>query len=153
MPGCSADVAVIISAAGIPKGLFSDLPIDMSKSPALIANPLVRAVTLTGREAAGRAVVKTCTMLIGTWWESPYLVLEDANLGISFQRCVASRMFCAGQVCIAAKRIIVAEQIYDQFRDLLLKELDPYVMSDPAKAGCRLGPLARKDLRTGFMLR
>jgi len=152
VPGCSADISEIISAAGVPKGLFSDLPIDISKSPAVIANPLVRGVTLTGSESAGRAVaaeagahLKKCLLELGG--NDPYLVLADADLSMAAQRCVASRMLCAGQVCIAAKRIIVVDAIYDRFRDLLLKELDPYVMSDPTMPECRLGPIARQDLR------
>ena len=63
------------------------------------------------------------------------------------QRCATSRMLCAGQVCIAAKRIIAVDGIYERFRDLLFAELTPYVMRNPAEADCHLGPLAREDLR------
>ena len=77
----------------------------------------------------------------------PYLILEDADLQLAAQRCATSRMLCAGQVCIAAKRMIAVDGIYDRFRDLLLAELEPYAMADPAEADCRLGPLAREDLR------
>ena len=56
-------------------------------------------------------------------------------------------MLCGGQVCIAAKRIIAVDGVYDRFRKMLLAKLEPYVLEDPAKTECRLGPLAREDLR------
>lgn len=152
VPGCSADVSEIFSNSGIPCGLFTDLPIDLSLSSGIIANPLVRGVTLTGSEAAGRAVaaeaganLKKCLLELGG--NDPYIVLEDANLALAVQRCVASRMLCAGQVCIAAKRLIVVEQIYDRFRELLMKRILDYVMLDPFNVDSPLGPLARRDLR------
>ena len=77
----------------------------------------------------------------------PYVILGDANLQLAADRCATSRMLCAGQVCIAAKRLIVVDAVYDQFRDLLLKEIEPYEMSDPKQNGSKLGPLAREDLR------
>ncbi len=152
VPGCSADIAQIFHEAGAPAGLFCDLPIDVSESPAVIANPLVRGVTLTGSEAAGRAVaaeagasLKKCVLELGG--SDPYIILDDADLELAANRCATSRMLCAGQVCIAAKRLIAVDGIYDRFRDLLLEALQPYTMADPAEADCRLGPLAREDLR------
>ena len=152
VPGCSADIAQIFHEAGAPAGLFGDLPMDVAESPAVIAHPLVRGVTLTGSERAGRAVateaganLKKCVLELGG--SDPYLILEDADLQLAAQRCATSRMLCAGQVCIAAKRLIAVDGIYDRFRDLLLAELEPYAMADPAESDCRLGPLAREDLR------
>ena len=152
VPGCNAEIANIWSEAGAPAGLFGDLPMDVAESPAVIANPLVRGVTLTGSERAGRAVaaeaganLKKCVLELGG--SDPYLILEDADLKLAAKRCATSRMLCAGQVCIAAKRIIAVDGIYERFRALLLEELEPYTMADPAAAECRLGPLARKDLR------
>jgi succinate-semialdehyde dehydrogenase/glutarate-semialdehyde dehydrogenase len=152
VPGCSADIADIFAAAGAPPGLFADIPIKIVDSPAVIAHPLVRGVTLTGSEAAGRAVaaeaganLKKCVLELGG--SDPYLILEDADLQLAANRCATSRMLCSGQVCIAAKRIIAVDGIYERFRELLLEELEPYVMADPAEADCRLGPLAREDLR------
>jgi len=152
VPGCSMDIAQIFHEAGAPAGLFCDLPMDVRESPAVIASPLVQGVTLTGSEAAGRAVaaeaganLKKCVLELGG--SDPYLILEDADLQLAASRCATSRMLCAGQVCIAAKRIIAVDGIYERFRELLLEELEPYVMADPAEADCRLGPLAREDLR------
>ena len=152
VPGCSADIAQIFHEAGAPLGLFCDLPVDVRESLAVIASPLVQGVTLTGSERAGRTVaaeagahLKKCVLELGG--SDPYLILEDADLQLAAKRCATSRMLCAGQVCIAAKRIIAVDGIYERFRDLLFAELTPYVMRNPAEADCRLGPLAREDLR------
>lgn len=152
VPGCTQDIVEIISASGGPLGLFGDLPINITLSSAVIAHPLVRGVTLTGSESAGRTVaaeaganLKKCVLELGG--SDPYLILEDADLQKAAKRCATSRMLCAGQVCIAAKRIIAVDEIYERFRDLLLEELEPYAMADPREADCQLGPLAREDLR------
>ncbi len=152
VPGCSEDIARIFTEGGVPPGLFADLPMDVAESPAVIANPLVRGVTLTGSERAGRAVateagshLKKCVLELGG--SDPYLILEDADLQLAADRCAMSRMLCAGQVCIAAKRMIAVDSVYERFRDMLLEQLKPYVMTDPAAEDCRLGPLAREDLR------
>ncbi|MEC7502064.1 MAG: NAD-dependent succinate-semialdehyde dehydrogenase [Planctomycetota bacterium] len=152
VPGCSQDISSIFSKSGAPFGLFNDLPIHLSDSPAVIANPLVRGVTLTGSERAGREVaavagrhLKKCVLELGG--SDPYLILEDADLQLAVDRCATSRMLCAGQVCIAAKRIIAVDGVYDEFRDMLVEKIKSYAMEDPDKPECLLGPLAREDLR------
>ena len=152
VPGCSQDIASVFSESGAPAGLFCNLPMHLSESPAVIAHPLVRGVTLTGSERAGREVaaeagrhLKKCVLELGG--SDPYLILEDANLELAVDRCATSRMLCSGQVCIAAKRIIVVDGVYDQFRDMLVEKIKSYAMEDPDKPECVLGPLAREDLR------
>ncbi len=152
VPGCTSDITKIFAEAGTPSGLFCNLPIPISLSPAVIRNPQIRGITLTGSEAAGRSVaaeagaqLKKCVLELGG--SDPYIVLEDADLRLAADKCVTSRMLCAGQVCIAAKRIIVVDGIYDAFKRFLLEIIRPYSMSDPMQPDCKLGPLARKDLR------
>ena len=118
----------------------------------VIANPLVRGVTLTGSEAAGRAVaalagrhLKKCVLELGG--QDPYIILEDADVALASQKCVQSRMLCSGQVCIAAKRLIVVESVYDAFRSAVLQRLESVHSGDPMDEQCSLGPLARRDLR------
>ena len=77
----------------------------------------------------------------------PYLILDDADLEVAVNNVVISRINNNGQVCIAAKRIIVDDKIYPKFQDLLLAKLESYKMGDPFDESCNLGPLAREDLR------
>ena len=152
VPGCSRAIAQLLASLDVPAGLLTNLPIHASEIERVIANPLVRGVTLTGSEAAGRAVaamagthLKKCVLELGG--QDPYIVLADADIALASQKCVQSRMLCSGQVCIAAKRLIVVDAVYDAFRGEVLKLLDTYPLANPSEQACRLGPLARQDLR------
>ena len=152
VPGCSRAIAQLLAALDVPAGLLTNLPIHASEIERVIANPLVRGVTLTGSEAAGRAVaamagthLKKCVLELGG--QDPYIVLADADIALAAQKCVQSRMLCSGQVCIAAKRLIVVDAVYDVFRGEVLKLLETYPLANPSEQACRLGPLARQDLR------
>ncbi len=152
VPGCSRAIQNIFDSCEIPKGVFTNMPIRSTDAELVISHPKVRAVTLTGSEEAGRAVasiaganLKKCVLELGG--QDPYLILHDADLDLAADRCAASRMHCSGQVCIAAKRLIVVNDIYDQFFDLLQEKLNSYVMGDPMNPAFNIGPLARLDLR------
>ncbi len=152
VPGCSKAIQNIFDSCEIPEGVFTNLPIRSSDAELVISHPKVRAVTLTGSEEAGRAVasiaganLKKCVLELGG--QDPYLILHDADLDLAADRCAASRMLCSGQVCIAAKRLIVVDDIYDQFLKLLQEKLHSYVMGDPMNPAFNIGPLARFDLR------
>ncbi|EHA64006.1 NAD-dependent succinate-semialdehyde dehydrogenase [Synechococcus sp. WH 8016] len=152
VPGCSSAIQNIFNSCDIPEGVFTNMPMRSADAKLVIAHPKVRAVTLTGSEEAGRAVasiaganLKKCVLELGG--QDPYLILHDADLDLAADRCAASRMLCTGQVCIAAKRLIVVNDIYDEFFKLLQKKLDSYVMGDPMNRAFNIGPLARLDLR------
>ena len=153
--GCGEDITAVFQEAGAPSGLFCDLPMHLSDSPGVIAHRHIRGVTLTGSDAAGRAVaaeaganLKKCVMELGG--SDPYVVLEDADLELAMDKCVASRMLNCGQVCIAAKRLIVVESLYERFQSGLLERMRAIAMQDPTDASSKLGPMAREDLRDGL---
>ncbi len=77
----------------------------------------------------------------------PYLILADADLEQAAEQCVVSRLSNAGQICISAKRIIVVEQVKDEFIRLVLEKSKSYISGDPLDPRTKLGPLAREDLR------
>jgi succinate-semialdehyde dehydrogenase/glutarate-semialdehyde dehydrogenase len=94
------------------------------------------------------ANLKKCVLELGG--SDPYVVLEDADLELAADKCVASRMLNCGQVCIAAKRLIVVNSVYEQFRDGVLDRMAGIEMQDPTDESSRLGPMAREDLRQGL---
>ena len=152
VPGCSNAIQTIFDSCDIPKGVFTNMTIRSADAKMVIEHPKVRAVTLTGSEDAGRAVasiaganLKKCVLELGG--QDPYLILHDADLDLAADRCAASRMLCSGQVCIAAKRLIIVNEVYDQFLHLLQEKLGSYVMGDPMNPAFNIGPLARLDLR------
>lgn len=150
--GSSARLVRIFEDAGMPKGLLVSIHARLEDVPGLIADPRVAAVTLTGSTAAGRAVaeqagrhLKKCVLELGG--SDAHVILEDADLERAAELCVTSRMINNGQSCIAAKRLIAVEPVHDRLLELVVKGMSAYVMSDPLEAECRLGPLARLDLR------
>jgi succinate-semialdehyde dehydrogenase/glutarate-semialdehyde dehydrogenase len=152
VPGCALGIERVFREAGFPASLFRTLLIGSRQVNAVIAHPLVRAVTLTGSTPAGRAVAqKAGEMLKKTVLElggsDAYVVLADADLDAAVSTCVASRLLNAGQSCIAAKRFIVPEIIRRQFEEGVVARMRETTVGDPLDERTQMGPLARHDLR------
>jgi len=152
VPGCALAIENIFHESGFPEDVFRSLLVGSGQVEAIIENPLVRAVTLTGSTPAGRAVArKAGEMLKKTVLElggsDPYVVLDDADLPQTVNTCVASRLINSGQSCIAAKRFIVTEKNRDAFERLYVQRMRATVMGDPLLEETELGPQARHDLR------
>src|ERR1700726_141032 len=152
VPGCAIAIEEVFREAGFPEHLFRSLVISSAKVETVIENPLVRAATLTGSGAAGRAVAgKAGSLLKKTVLElggsDPYLVLEDADLDLAATVCARGRLINTGQSCIAAKRFIVVDKVHDRFVELFVKRMAAPKMGDPLKQDTEIGPLARHDLR------
>jgi len=142
----------IYEAAGLPKNLFTVLLISHDQSDDIISNDLVRGVTMTGSSEAGRiiaekagSVLKKTVLELGS--NDAYLVLEDADLDRAVAHCVTGRIYNNGETCIAAKRFIVVDAIYDEFRDRFVKAMQEKTAGDPTAEGVHIGPMAREDLR------
>ena len=152
VPGCALAIEAVFRDAGFPAGVFRTLLIDHAQLKTVIRHDAVRAVTLTGSTAAGRAVArlagdrlkKTVLELGGS---DPYLVLEDADLELAVETCVASRLINSGQSCIAAKRFIVVVAVREEFERRFVLRMGRAKMGNPLKPGIELGPQARRDLR------
>jgi len=142
----------LIAEAGFPEGALGALLTGVEPMERVIADPRVRAVTLTGSdvagskvaEIAGREIKKAVLELGGSDF---FLVLEDADLDQAAEAGVRSRFQNAGQTCIAAKRFLVAEPVADAFLDRFIKLAAQISVGDPLDPATRLGPLARQDLR------
>ncbi len=150
--GCALAIEEIFREAGFPENLFRTLVVSSKGIKSVIENKFVKAVTLTGSVTAGKAVAsmagsvlkKTVLELGGS---DPYLILEDADLENTVDTCVTSRLINGGQSCIAAKRFIVVEQVYDKFENLFVEKMKEKKVGDPFDESNYLGPQARNDLR------
>ncbi|HOO84820.1 MAG TPA: NAD-dependent succinate-semialdehyde dehydrogenase [Prolixibacteraceae bacterium] len=148
--GCALAIEKVFVDAGLPENVFRTLVIGSSKVEAIIENPKVKAVTLTGSEdagrkvaaAAGRCLKKSVLELGGS---DPCIVLADADLEEAARVGVQSRMITSGQTCIAAKRFIVVEQVAQQFIGFLKAELQKYQPGDPTSELTLLAPLAKRN--------
>jgi len=153
VPGCSRAAAEIFEAAGVPEGVFQSLLADVDAiHDQLLPDPRVRGATLTGSnragellaESAGSHVTKTVLELGGS---DPFVVLDDADVDAAAGCGVDGRMMNAGQSCIAAKRTIVHEAVFEDFLDRYLDGVDDLVVGDPADDETDVGPMVSERHR------
>jgi succinate-semialdehyde dehydrogenase/glutarate-semialdehyde dehydrogenase len=150
--GCSLAIAGIFEACGAPPGVFSTLLVAGSEMARVIADPRIAAVTLTGSEAAGKAVAaaagahlkKTVLELGGS---DAFIVLADADVEAAARTAARARFQNTGQSCIAAKRFIVESAVHDAFVAAFAGFARELKLGDPADPQTQQGPLARADLR------
>lgn len=142
----------IYEKAGLPKNLFTVLKITHDQSDKIIKHKLVRGVTLTGSPDAGRAIAKKAgaalkktVMELGS--NDAYIVLEDADLNLAVKMCVQGRIYNNGETCVAAKRFVVVDKVYDEFRDAYVEQMKKIKHGDPTDKDSKIGPMAREDLR------
>ena len=141
----------IFERAGFPPGCFTNLPIGSKMIEEIIRNPKVKAVTLTGSEAAGRAVAaiagseikKTVLELGGS---NALVVFADCNLQQTVKTCVQARFQNAGQSCIAGKRLLVEASIAAEFTKAFLEGVSKLRPGDPLSEETTIGTMARIDL-------
>jgi succinate-semialdehyde dehydrogenase / glutarate-semialdehyde dehydrogenase len=151
VPGCALAIEQVFGDAGFPDNLFRTLMIPSGMVEQVIANPVIKAVTLTGSEyagsqvasAAGKLIKKTVLELGGS---DPFIVLEDADLDLAVKTAATARMINQGQSCIAAKRFIVHDLLADQFVARMKDIFESFVTGDPSLPETQVAPLARPDL-------
>lgn len=151
--GCALLIEQLFKDAGFPENLCRILIIEENSAAQIIADPRIAAVSLTGSQRAGAAVAAQAgkalkKVILELGGSDPYLILADADLELAAETCIKSRLNNMGQVCIAAKRLIIEQAVYDDFKNRLLNKLTAYQFGDPQQPDCLLGPLARADLRT-----
>jgi len=136
--------------AGLPEDLFQVVVIDHDTSDKLIAHPLVRGVTMTGSDNAGRHIgaeaakaLKKTVLELGS--NDAYLVLEDADIETAVKFSVMGRIYNNGETCVSAKRFIVTDKVYDAFVEAYVAEMKKITMGDPADDGTQLGPLSSQE--------
>ncbi len=150
--GCSRAIEELLSSAGAPQGLVVSLLADVDIVEPLLASPHVQAATLTGSTRAGRAVAEQAgarlkPIVLELGGSDPYVVLADADLELTVEACAVGRLINAGQSCIAAKRIVVVDELHDAFVDAFEARLRSERVGDPRDPETTIGPLARADLR------
>jgi succinate-semialdehyde dehydrogenase/glutarate-semialdehyde dehydrogenase len=150
--GCALAIGDLLREAGFPQHLFTVLCLRADAVERILERSEVRAVTLTGSAAAGRAIASQAGRLLKKsvlelGGSDPYVVLEDAEMEPTVEACVSSRLINSGQSCIAAKRFIVVEKIRAEFTERFVAKMRAKRMGSPVEAGVDLGPLARRDLR------
>lgn len=151
VPQCALAIEEIFRRAGFPEGAFQTLLIGSNKVEDILKDPRVVAATLTGSEPAGASVAsiagkqikKTVLELGGS---DPFIVMPSANLKEAITTAVKARTINNGQSCIAAKRFIVAAEIYDDFERGFVDEMKALRVGDPFESETDIGPLATPQI-------
>lgn len=150
--GCALAIEKVFVEAGFPENLFRTILVPSSEMENIIKNDNIKAVTLTGSVPAGKAVAKTAgsvlkksVMELGG--SDPYVILEDADLEMTAETCVTARLINGGQSCIAAKRFIIVEKVYNEFEKLFIEKMKTKKMGDPFDETKHIGPQASVSLR------
>jgi succinate-semialdehyde dehydrogenase/glutarate-semialdehyde dehydrogenase len=151
VPQCALAIEEIFARAGFPNGAFQTLLIGTDAVAEILNDPRVVAATLTGSEPAGSSVAsiagkqikKTVLELGGS---DPFIVMPSANLDEAVTTAVKARTINNGQSCIAAKRFIVAAEVYDEFEGKFVSQMKALRIGDPLEESTEIGPLATPQI-------
>lgn len=151
VPECALTIADIFRRAGFPEGVFQTLLIESPQVQSVLEDSRVKAATLTGSEPAGRSVAsiagkaikKTVLELGGS---DPFIVMSSADLEKAAEVAVKARTINNGQSCIAAKRFIIADEVYDEFERHFVERMRALRVGDPMDASTDIGPLATPQI-------
>jgi len=150
IPQCAIAFEKILTDAGAPDGLYTNLMISHEQSESVVDDPRIKGVALTGSVAAGRTIagraaqaLKPTSMELGG--ADAFIVLEDADMDHALKWAVWGRIYNAGQTCVASKRFIIVESVADQFMAGFKAAFGALEAGDPLDEKTTLGPLSTEQ--------
>jgi succinate-semialdehyde dehydrogenase len=150
--GCAYLLRDAWAQAGLPEGVFEVINVTNEGVSTAIADPRIAAVAVTGSVRAGSAIaaqagaaLKKCVLELGG--SDPFIVLADANLDEAVKAATVGRYQNSGQICVAAKRIIVEDKVLPAFTEKFVAAVKALKVGDPLDTENYIGPMARYDLR------
>ncbi len=151
VPQCALAIESIFAEAGFPKNVFQTFLIDSKATLALLDKDEIKAVSLTGSEKAGAAVAAAAgknikKSLLELGGSDPFIVLADADIAKAAETAVKGRMVNFGQSCIAAKRFIIEEEVFEPFMEAFTEKINLLQMADPLDESADFACMARPDL-------
>jgi succinate-semialdehyde dehydrogenase/glutarate-semialdehyde dehydrogenase len=151
VPQCALAIEDIFTRAGFPQGAFQTMLIGSEVVENVLNDRRVAAATLTGSEPAGRSVASTAgkqikKTVLELGGSDPFIVMPSANLGEAVTTAVRARTINNGQSCIAAKRFIVAAEIYEEFERQFVSQMKGLKIGDPLEEATEIGPLATPQI-------
>src|ERR1700757_5028018 len=154
VPQCALAIEQIFCRAGFYDGVFQTLLIEPDQVEKVIIDSRVKAVTLTGSEKTGSAVASTAAReikksVLELGGSDAFIVMPSADFENALSTAVKARTINSGQSCIAAKRFIIADQIYDQFLSQFVARMRSLKLGDPMDETTEIGPLATEQILEG----
>jgi succinate-semialdehyde dehydrogenase / glutarate-semialdehyde dehydrogenase len=152
VPQCALAIESLVRRSGFPRGTFQSLLIEVEQTESVLADERIAAVTLTGSGAAGSAVASQAGRLIKKsvlelGGSDPFIVMPSADLDHVVDIAIRARCVNNGQSCIAAKRFLIADTIYDSFEKRFVAGMEALRVGDPMREDTDVGPLATAQIR------
>ncbi len=152
VPGCALYLQDLFRRAGAPRGVMTNLFVELDQVPSVIADDRVAAVTITGSETAGQIVasqagsaLKKCVLELGG--SDAFIVAGSADMAVTVPAAVTARIQNNGQSCIASKRFIVVRERADEFIDAFTAAMGQVTVGDPMDPASGMGPLVSQEQR------
>jgi succinate-semialdehyde dehydrogenase/glutarate-semialdehyde dehydrogenase len=155
-PESAATIEQIFTDAGFPVGCYLNIYATNEQVAGMIADPRIAGISVTGSERAGAAVAEIAgrnlkKVILELGGSDPFIVLDTADLDRTVNTALAGRMSNAGQACNAAKRIMVADGLYDQFVERFTAAMGALTPGDPTDPSSDFGPLSSEAAAQGLM--
>lgn len=157
LDSCLAEARVAVRAddASIPDAPCHVAFIEVEALDSVIADERIAGVTLTGSDRAGRHVASVAgqhlkKVVLELGGSDPFIVLPDADIALAATQAVAARTVNSGQSCIAAKRFIVCDAVYDAFLERFVSGMRALRVGDPREEATQIGPIATESVRDGL---
>ncbi|CAM5521059.1 NAD-dependent succinate-semialdehyde dehydrogenase [Leifsonia shinshuensis] len=154
-PESAAAIERIFLDAGFPEGAYVNIYASHDQIEKVIADPRVQGVSLTGSERAGAAVAEIAgrnlkKVVLELGGSDPFILLSTDDLDATVQNAVDARLDNSGQSCNAAKRFVVADELYDSFLEKFTAKLAEVEATDPTSESSALGPLSSLKAAEGL---
>jgi succinate-semialdehyde dehydrogenase / glutarate-semialdehyde dehydrogenase len=151
--GCAVAIEELFAKAGFQTPVFQVIKMRSSLLSAVISNPMIAGLSLTGSEAAGRSATSIAAanlkpQILELGGSNAFIVMEDADIEHAASQAVIGRFQNSGQSCIAAKRILVHESGYAQFLSIFKEKVQKLVSGNPISEYVYIGPLAKEEMAT-----
>ena len=150
VPQSAAAFEKLMAEAGLPDGAFRNLYATRSQIELILNDDRVHGVALTGSEGAGSVVaaqagkaLKKSTLELGG--ADAFVVLADADMEKTVNWAVFGRHWNGGQVCVSSKRMIIVDEVYDDFLARYRKGVAALVAGDPFDPKTTLAPLSSQS--------
>ncbi|WP_298348676.1 NAD-dependent succinate-semialdehyde dehydrogenase [uncultured Dokdonia sp.] len=141
----------VFERAGLPKGVFQNMPVGSDRIENIVRDARIKAITLTGSKPAGAAVASTAASeikksVLELGGSNALVVFDDCDFEQTVTTCVQARFQNTGQSCIAGKRLLLHDKVYDKFMDAFAKAVTQLKSGNPLDKDTYIGVMAREDL-------
>jgi succinate-semialdehyde dehydrogenase/glutarate-semialdehyde dehydrogenase len=151
--GCAVAIEELFVKVGFQTPVFQVIKMRSSLLSAVISNPMIAGLSLTGSEAAGRSATSIAAanlkpQILELGGSNAFIVMEDADIEHAASQAIIGRFQNSGQSCIAAKRILVHESVYENFLSIFKAKVNKLVSGNPISEYVYIGPLAKEEMAT-----